>query len=65
MQGGLQSMQEAVHYGVPLLALPFFGDQHFNARKMLDSKIGLVLHVDTMTNQSIVTSINKLIYDQK
>lgn len=63
MQGGLQSMQEAVHYGVPLLALPFFGDQHFNGRKILDAKIGLVLHVDTITNQSLVDAINELLQD--
>ncbi|XP_001606466.2 UDP-glucuronosyltransferase 2B23-like [Nasonia vitripennis] len=63
MQGGLQSMQEAVYYGVPLLVLPFFGDQHFNGRKVVDSKIGQVLYVDTMTNESIVKAVNEILYD--
>ncbi|XP_033220022.1 UDP-glucuronosyltransferase 2B33-like [Belonocnema kinseyi] len=61
MQGGLQSMQEAVHYGVPLIAIPFFGDQNFNTRKILDSKIGLSLHVDTMTNWSIVHVLDEIL----
>ncbi|XP_014228381.1 UDP-glucuronosyltransferase 1-7-like [Trichogramma pretiosum] len=65
MQGGLQSMQEAVHYGVPLLALPFFGDQNFNGRKIVDAEIGLILHVDTMTSHSIKVAVEKLIYDPK
>lgn len=65
MQGGLQSMQEAVYYGVPLLALPFFGDQHFNGRKMIEAKIGIVQHVDTMTNHSLLAAVNELLYNPK
>lgn len=64
MQGGLQSIQEAVYYGVPLLALPFFGDQNFNGRKIVDSKIGKVLHVDTMTKDSIAEAIDELLHNQ-
>lgn len=63
MQGGLQSMQEAVHYEVPMLVLPFFGDQHFNGRKMIEAKIGLVQHVDTMTNESLVDAVNELLHN--
>ncbi|XP_058797199.1 UDP-glucosyltransferase 2-like [Phymastichus coffea] len=64
MQGGLQSIQEAVYYGIPLLALPFFGDQNFNGRKIIESKIGKVLHIDTMTKDSIVEAIGELMRDQ-
>ncbi|XP_031847169.2 UDP-glucosyltransferase 2 [Nomia melanderi] len=68
MQGGLQSLQEAVHYSVPVVAIPFFGDQLFNARKILDAGIGLTLNIDTITEESIVQTLtdvieNKTYYD--
>lgn len=61
MQGGLQSLQEAVHHSVPVVAIPFFGDQLFNARKILDAQIGLTLDVDSMTEESIVRTIKEVI----
>ncbi|XP_066998491.2 UDP-glycosyltransferase UGT5 [Anabrus simplex] len=30
--GGMMGIQEAIHHGVPLLIIPFFGDQHHNAQ---------------------------------
>ncbi|XP_043676207.1 UDP-glucosyltransferase 2-like [Vespula pensylvanica] len=61
MQGGLQSLQEAVHYSVPLVVIPFFGDQHFNAKKVLDAGIGLTLNIDTMTEELIVRTITEVV----
>lgn len=61
MQGGLQSLQEAVHYSVPVVAIPFFGDQLFNARKILDAGIGLTLNIDTITEESIVRTLTDVI----
>ncbi|XP_017881557.1 UDP-glucuronosyltransferase 1-9-like [Ceratina calcarata] len=61
MQGGLQSLQEAVHYSVPVVAIPFFGDQLFNARKILDTGIGLTLNIDTITEESVVQTLSEII----
>ncbi|KZC12840.1 UDP-glucuronosyltransferase 1-8, partial [Dufourea novaeangliae] len=61
MQGGLQSLQEAVHYSVPVVAIPFFGDQLFNARKILDAGIGLALSIDTINEESIVRTLTDVI----
>ncbi|CAK9801141.1 UDP-glucosyltransferase 2 [Anthophora plagiata] len=61
MQGGLQSLQEAVYYSVPVVAIPFFGDQLFNARKILDAGIGLTLNIDTITEESIVQTLTDVI----
>lgn len=64
MQGGLQSLQEAVHHSVPVIAMPFFGDQLFNARKILDAGIGLTLNVDVMTEESIVRTITEVVQNK-
>ncbi|XP_012278070.1 UDP-glucuronosyltransferase 1-10 [Orussus abietinus] len=65
MQGGLQSLQEAVHYMVPVIAIPFFGDQNFNARKILDTQIGLNLNVDSMTKETIMHAVSEVIDNPK
>ncbi|KAI6204462.1 putative UDP-glucuronosyltransferase ugt-48 [Aphelenchoides besseyi] len=41
---GLNSLNEAAHFGVPMVAIPFFADQQFNTAAML--KRGLGVHVD-------------------
>lgn len=61
MQGGLQSLQEAVHYSVPVVAIPFFGDQLFNARKILDAGIGLKLNIDTLTEDFVVQTLVEIV----
>ncbi|XP_071860842.1 UDP-glucosyltransferase 2 [Bombus fervidus] len=61
MQGGLQSLQEAVYYSVPVVAIPFFGDQLFNARKIVDAGIGLTLNIDTITEESVVRTLTEVI----
>lgn len=61
MQGGLQSLQEAVYYGIPVIAIPFFGDQKFNTRKILDSKIGLSLDIDNLSRKYIIQIVKQVL----
>jgi glucuronosyltransferase len=64
-QCGLQSFQEAVYYGVPLLGIPFFGDQKYNAKKIVTEEIGLHLPFQDVTKQTLLTSINAVLNDSK
>ncbi|KAJ8923421.1 hypothetical protein NQ315_001979 [Exocentrus adspersus] len=43
-QGGLQSMEEAIYSEVPLVVMPFFGDQEQNAKLMVSK--GIAVRVD-------------------
>lgn len=56
-QGGLQSMEEAVMNGVPLLAIPFIADQYANAARIEKLGIGLQLHYSSLTKEAFKTSI--------
>ncbi|KAJ8923417.1 hypothetical protein NQ315_001975 [Exocentrus adspersus] len=42
-QGGLQSMEEAIHKEVPCVVIPFFGDQMQNARRMRGKGIAVTV----------------------
>ena len=43
-QGGLQSLEEAIISGVPLIAIPFIADQFYNAERI--RALGIGLHLD-------------------
>ncbi|XP_075220175.1 UDP-glycosyltransferase UGT5-like isoform X2 [Lycorma delicatula] len=60
-QAGLQSLQEAVHYVVPVLAVPIYGDQEYNARKLLDTGAGLELDFYNITYESVYDKLEKFL----
>ncbi|XP_055351497.1 uncharacterized protein LOC129597834 [Paramacrobiotus metropolitanus] len=51
---GWNSTLEAVHCGVPLIAWPMFGDQHFNAKLVEQVGIGVAIPATGMMNARLV-----------
>jgi glucuronosyltransferase len=64
-QCGLQSFQEAVYHGVPILGIPFFADQKYNAKKIATEEIGLHLPFHELTKEKLLTSITAIFNDSK
>lgn len=56
-QGGLQSIEEAIAYHVPLLGLPIFGDQFSNVRRLEHLGLGLGLDLKKITKESLKQAI--------
>uniref|UniRef100_A0A183BZ58 glucuronosyltransferase n=1 Tax=Globodera pallida TaxID=36090 RepID=A0A183BZ58_GLOPA len=51
---GMNSVLESTYYGVPMVCVPFFGDQYYNSESLARQKIGLVVdreQQDTSTNE--------------
>lgn len=44
-QGGLQSLDEAIYNEVPLVVIPFFGDQEQNAKMVRSKGIAVIVEV--------------------
>ncbi|XP_063834078.1 UDP-glucosyltransferase 2-like [Ostrinia nubilalis] len=63
-QGGLQSTDEAINAGVPLIGIPMLADQWYNVEKYVHHKIGLKVHMDTMTEESLRETVKKVTKDQ-
>ncbi|KAJ8708777.1 hypothetical protein PYW08_010159 [Mythimna loreyi] len=63
-QAGLQSTDEAITAGVPLIAIPMFGDQWYNSEKYEYFKIGKKLIMETLTVEHFKTSIETVIKDE-
>lgn len=62
--GGMNSIQEALFYGVPLLIVPMNNDQFTNAKQVQKLKLGDTIHWRTATSGKVRKSVEKLIYSQ-
>ncbi|KAG6460585.1 UDP-glucosyltransferase 2 [Manduca sexta] len=63
-QGGLQSTDEAITAGVPMVTIPMLGDQWFNAERQVYHKIAIQLNLHTMTEDIFKNAINTIIEDE-
>ncbi|XP_013139129.1 PREDICTED: UDP-glucuronosyltransferase 2B17-like [Papilio polytes] len=62
-QGGLQSTDEAINAGVPLIGIPLISDQWYNVEQYLYHKIGLRLDIDKITEETLESAINTILND--
>ncbi|CAD0205786.1 unnamed protein product [Chrysodeixis includens] len=62
-QGGLQSTDEAITAGVPLVGIPMLGDQWFNVERYITHNIGIRLDLDDITVENFKSSLLKVIGD--
>ncbi|CAH1159687.1 unnamed protein product [Phaedon cochleariae] len=63
--GGLLSTTETLHYGVPVLALPVFGDQRLNAAKAVAAGYGISLRFIDLTEENFSLALNDLLRNPK
>jgi glucuronosyltransferase len=61
----MQSVQEAVYHGVPLLGVPMVSDQLYNAKKIETEEIGLQLPFLELTKEELLTSITAILKNPK
>ncbi|XP_039293137.1 UDP-glycosyltransferase UGT5 isoform X2 [Nilaparvata lugens] len=60
-QVGLQSFQEAISFGIPILGFPMFGDQDFNARKLVDSGAGRAMEFNDISYENVFQNLEQLL----
>lgn len=65
MQGGLQSTDEAITAGVPLISIPVIADQWFNAEKYVRHGIGKKLEMGLFTESEFKNAIVTVIQDPR
>ncbi|XP_059056333.1 UDP-glucosyltransferase 2-like [Achroia grisella] len=63
-QGGLQSTDEAIAAGVPLIGMPMLGDQWYNVEQYIRHGIGLRLDMEDLTEDKFYNAINITISDE-
>lgn len=63
--GGIQSMEEALHFHVPMLGIPFFGDQFNNVLRAHDHGIALIINKDNLNINVFKKAVLEIIEQPK
>ena len=61
---GMNSINEALYYGKPILALPFFGDQFYNAARIIDLGAALKVNKDNLSSPKVRQQVDLLLNNQ-
>ncbi|KPJ00054.1 Ecdysteroid UDP-glucosyltransferase [Papilio xuthus] len=64
-QGGLQSTDEAIAAGVPMIGIPIFVDQAYNTEQYEHFNIGARLNYNELTEEKLKETIDTVIEDEK
>lgn len=60
---GMNSVSESLYFGKPILGLPVFGDQHYNANRVADIGVGLRLYKERIRSGEVQQSIRVVLND--
>ncbi|XP_044745298.1 uncharacterized protein LOC123307146 [Coccinella septempunctata] len=63
--GGLLSTIEAIHYGIPVLGIPIFGDQELNVPIAVRNGYALQLKLDALNEVTFSQALNELLSNPK
>lgn len=61
---GMNSINEALSFGKPILGLPFFGDQFYNAARIIDLGVGLKLNKENFQSSEVSDKVDSLLNNQ-
>lgn len=61
--GGLNSVSEALYYGVPVIAIPLANDQPAVAKRLSELGAGTWLKMEEVTPELLLTSVNAILSD--
>ncbi|XP_066586589.1 UDP-glucosyltransferase 2-like [Prorops nasuta] len=62
--GGLMGTQESVYCGVPMIGIPFFGDQHVNVKTYARRKIAIAFEsIQDVTAEKLADAIKTIVND--
>lgn len=64
-QGGLQSTDEAISAGVPLIGIPLLADQWYNVQKYVRHHIGVQLDIEFLTEEKLIKAIETVTGDRR
>ncbi|MCK5032300.1 MAG: hypothetical protein KAS18_01670 [Calditrichia bacterium] len=62
---GMNSVNEAICFGVPMILLPHTFEQKLIADRVMEMGIGIVKNINRITSDELYMNINKLISDSK
>ena len=62
---GHNSLYESAYHGVPLVAIPLFGDQFYNAKKVERFGLGIAVDHQTVTALQLLEAIERVVNEPR
>ncbi|XP_040603239.1 UDP-glucuronosyltransferase 2B17-like [Mesocricetus auratus] len=59
--GGANGIYEAIHFGIPMIGIPLFGEQHDNIAHMVAKGAAVALNFRTMTRLDLLNALEAVI----
>lgn len=59
--GGALSTQEAIYFGVPMIGVPFFLDQHLNVQRVVKNKLGIHMDFHLIAPQYVEEKLREIL----
>lgn len=63
--GGLLGALEAAYYGVPVVGIPFYGDQRTNLANLGARGMAIQLQYNNITKQSVLDALHTVLYQPR
>ncbi|XP_046585156.1 2-hydroxyacylsphingosine 1-beta-galactosyltransferase-like [Haliotis rubra] len=63
--GGISGVMEAIYHGIPMVAIPIFGDQFDIVARIVAKGMGLRIDVTNITKASILSSVQQVLGDRR
>ncbi|KAG4076739.1 hypothetical protein HA402_002026 [Bradysia odoriphaga] len=63
--GGLLGSTEAIYHGIPIVGIPFFGDQHLNIKRASQAGWAILLDYDNITMESVEWALNEILNEKR
>ncbi|RWS01646.1 UDP-glycosyltransferase 203A3-like protein [Dinothrombium tinctorium] len=63
--GGNNTFVETLYFGKPMIVLPVFADQHDNAQRAIEAKVGFKFRPFSVTEFELLNAIDKLLNDNE
>lgn len=63
--GGMNSVNEAIYYGVPVITIPQFADQPAVAKRLEELGLGKVINKKNVSVQALKSALNDVLYNKK
>lgn len=64
MHGGISSTMESIYCGVPIIVIPFLGDQFSNAALIQEKEFGIKMRLNEATVEKIVQNLETVMSDE-
>ncbi|CAG2057458.1 unnamed protein product [Timema podura] len=61
--GGLMGTMEAAYFGVPMVAIPLFGDQKMNVKTFVDKGIAVKLDYNEISKEAVLGALRMVLED--